>query len=210
MFTLLLKEINDFLNSLIGYIVLIVFISVIGLFMWIFPGNFNVIDSGYANLESLFVIAPWIFMFFGPAITMKSYSDEKRSGTFETLLTKPISVWQIVLAKYIAGLILVLFAIIPTLIYFISVYELGVPKGNLDIGGIMGSYIGLGFLATGFIAIGSFASALSDNQIVSFIFGVFISFICYIGFDSLSELDWFGSFDNIILKSWNESTLQCP
>lgn len=200
MFGLLRKEVNDFLNSLIGYIALIVFITITGLFMWIFPGNFNVLDAGYANLETLFVIAPWVFMFLAPAITMRSFSEENRAGTIEVLLTKPVSDWQIILSKYGAGLLLMIFALLPTLVYFISIFELGAPKGNLDLGGTFGSYIGLGMLAMGFIAIGLFASSLSNNQIVSFILGVFLSFLCYIGFDSLSELSVFDSMGTLVIK----------
>ena len=134
MLTLLSKEINSFLNSLIGYVVIIVFLVAIGLFMWVFPGDSNVLDSGYASINTLFIIAPWVFMFLVPAITMKLFSEEKRLGTMELLFTQPLSDMQIILAKYFAGLLLVLFSLLPTLVYFISIYYLGNPVGNIDIG----------------------------------------------------------------------------
>src|SRR5688500_1161088 len=124
MFSLLQKEISSFLNSLIGYIVIIVFLTTIGLFMWVFSGDFNVIDDGFSNIDTLFIMAPWVFMFLIPAVTMLSFADEKKAGTIELLLTKPLSDLQIILPKYFAGVLLVIFSILPTLIYFISVYKL--------------------------------------------------------------------------------------
>jgi ABC-2 type transport system permease protein len=183
MFTLLKKEINGFLNSLIGYIVMIVFLLMLGLFLWIFPMQFNILDNGYANLDGLFLLAPFIFLFLIPAITMRSFADEKKSGTLELLMTQPLTEMQVVLAKFFAGLILVVIALVPTLIYYLSVYLLGLPAGNLDSGSIWGSYVGLLFLGAAFVAIGIFASSLSDNQIVSFILAVFISFFVYMGFE---------------------------
>ncbi len=183
MFTLLKKEINGFLNSLIGYIVMIVFLLMLGLFLWIFPKQFNILDNGYANLDGLFLLAPFIFLFLIPAITMRSFADEKKSGTLELLMTQPLTEMQVILAKFFAGLILVIIALVPTLIYYLSVYLLGLPAGNLDSGSIWGSYVGLLFLGAAFVAIGIFASSLSDNQIVSFILAVFISFFVYMGFE---------------------------
>lgn len=183
MFTLLKKEINGFLNSLIGYIVMIVFLLMLGLFLWIFPMQFNILDNGYANLDGLFLLAPFIFLFLIPAITMRSFADEKKSGTLELLMTQPLTEMQVILAKFFAGLILVIIALVPTLIYYLSVYLLGLPAGNLDSGSIWGSYVGLLFLGAAFVAIGIFSSSLSDNQIVSFILAVFISFFVYMGFE---------------------------
>lgn len=199
MLALLLKEINSFLSSLIGYIVIGLFLLAISLFMWVFPGNNNVIDAGYANIDTLFVMAPWVFMFLVPAITMRSFAEEKRTGTIETLLTRPLSDLQIILAKFLAGFVLVLFSLIPTLIYYLSVNALGSPPGNIDSGGMWGSYIGLLFLGGGFVSIGVFSSSLSDNQIISFIIGVFLSFFCYLGFESLASLELFGKIDSLIL-----------
>lgn len=203
MVTLLKKELSSFLNSLIGYIVISVFLISIGLFMWVFPssgGQFNVLDAGYANIDTLFIIAPWVFMFLVPAVTMRSFSEEKRTGTIELLLTRPLTDWQIIFAKYFAGFLLVVFSLLPTLIYYFSVRTLGNPPGNIDTGGMWGSYLGLLFLAAGFVAIGIFASSVTDSQIIAFIFAVFFSFFCYIGFESISSLDLFGSVDSLILK----------
>lgn len=200
MLSLLRKEIQAFLGSLIGYIVIIVFLTIIGLIMWVFPGDMNILNNEYASLGPLFTIAPWVFMFLIPAVTMRLFADENKSGTIELLLTKPLTDLQIISAKYLAGFLLVLFSLLPTLVYFLTIYQLGAPVGNLDIGGMWGSYLGLLFLASGFVAIGLFASALTDNQVIAFIIAVFISFFVYIGFDFISSLALFGSVDLLILK----------
>jgi len=183
MYALFNKEINGFLNSLIGYIVIIVFLVVIGLFLWVVPMQFNILDFGYASIDGLFILAPFVFLFLIPAITMRSFADERKSGTLELLMTQPLTDLQVILAKYFAGVVLVIFSLVPTLIYTISVYRLGLPVGNLDMGGMWGSYIGLLFLGSTFVAIGIFASSVSDNQIVSFIIAVFFCAFFYIGFE---------------------------
>ena len=199
MFALFLKEINSFLNSLIGYVVIVVFLLTVGLFMWVFPGtDFNVLENGYATIDPLFIMAPWVFMFLIPAITMRTFAEEKKTGTIEILFTKPLTELQIILAKYFSGIVLVLFSLLPTLIYYYSVSQLGSPPGNIDTGGMWGSYIGLLFLASAYVAIGIFASSITDNQIISFITAVFLCFITYIGFTSLSSLALFGKFDFFI------------
>ena len=205
MFTLLKKEIRSFLSSLIGYIAICVFLLLISLFMWVINSdenssfNANVLDSGYAKIDSLFIIAPWVFLFLIPAITMRSFADEKKAGTIELLLTRPLTDLQIILAKYFAGVILVLFSLLPTLIYFYSVYKLGNPVGNIDTGGMWGSYIGLLCLGAGFVSIGIFASAITENQVVSFIIGLFLCFFMYVGFDFMGSFSLFGKIDNIII-----------
>ncbi len=200
MLALINKEIRSFLGSLIGYIVIIVFLTTLGLFLWVFPGDTNVLDSGYSSIGALFYIAPWVFMFLIPAITMRLFSEESRTGTIELLLTKPLTDFQIVLAKYIAGFLLVLFSLLPTLVYFYSVYQLGAPVGNIDMGGTWGSYFGLLFLGSVFVAIGLFSSAISNNQIISFIIGVFLCFFTYVGFESISSLKLFGAIDDVIIN----------
>jgi len=192
MFSILKKEINSFFASPIGYLVIAVFLVLNGLFLWLFKGDFNILDNGFADLSSFFLLSPWIFIFLIPAITMRSFSDEKKQGTLELLLTKPISHLQIVLGKYFGALILVVIAILPTLIYVYAISKLGNPEGNLDIGSILGSYIGLVFLAAAYIAIGIFASTLSDNQIVAFIIAVFLCFFFYFGFEGLANYKLFG------------------
>ena len=198
MFSLYKKEISSFLSSLIGYIVIIVFLLVIGLFLWVFPLDSNVFYLGYANIDGLFTIAPFVFLFLIPAITMRMFAEEKKTGTIEQLLTQPISDFQIVFGKYFAGLSLVIISLIPTLIYFFSVYELGFPKGNIDQGGMWGSYIGLFFLGASFVAIGLFASSITDNQIISFILAVLLSGFVYMGFEFVWSLDLFGGFGLLI------------
>jgi ABC-2 type transport system permease protein len=181
-----------------GYIVITVFLLVNGLFLWVFPVEYNILDFGYASLDGFFIISPFVFLFLIPAITMRSFAEERKSGTIELLLTKPLSDMQIITAKYLAGMLLVIISLLPTLIYFISVYQLGMPKGNMDIGGTWGSYIGLLFLSSAFVTIGIFASSITDNQIVSFILGVFLCGFVYIGFDLLYSL--FGKID-LFIKS---------
>ena len=194
MLSILKKEINSFFASPIGYLVIAVFLLLNGLFLWLFKGDFNILDNGFADLSSFFLLSPWIFIFLIPAITMRSFSDEKKQGTLELLLTKPISRLQIVLGKYFGAFILVIIAMIPTLLYVYAISKLGNPEGNLDMGSIMGSYFGLLFLAASYIAIGVFASTLSDNQIVAFIIAVFLCFIFYFGFEGISSYKLLGDF----------------
>lgn len=198
MLSLLKKEIYGFLSSLIGYIVISVFLLLMGLFIWVFDTPFNLPNAGFADLDSLFRLAPVVFLFLIPAITMRSFAEEKRTGTIELLLTRPLSDMQIIFAKYIAGLLLVVFSLLPTLLYYFSVNRLGNPPGNIDTGGMWGSYIGLLLLASGFVAIGIFSSILSSNQIVAFIIGVFLCFFFYLGFDFMGSYSMFGNFDGIV------------
>jgi ABC-2 type transport system permease protein len=188
MWAIFKKEINGFFSSLTGYLVIGVFLVLNSLFMWIVPGQFNVIENGYASMESLFAIAPWVFLFLVPAITMKMISEEKRSGTLDLLYTRPVNELEIILAKFLASWALVLLSLVPTLVYFWSVYRLGSPPGNLDMGGTWGSYVGLFFLGGIYAAIGMFASSMSGNQIVAFILAVLLSFLMYLGFDFLSGM----------------------
>jgi len=192
------KEINQFFSSAIGYIVIVVFLIIMGLFLWVFP-EFSILNHGFASMQQLFEISPWIFIFLIPAITMRSFSEELESGTIELLATKPITDFQIIFGKFLAGWALTLLALIPTAIYYYSVYQLGSPVGNLDRGAILGSYIGLALLAGVFTAIGIFASSLTRNQIVAFIIGVFLCFLLYKAFSFISILPSFvGTIDFII------------
>lgn len=194
MYTLFRKEISAFLSSLIGYAVILVFLLINGLFLWIFPQDFNILDYGFAGLDNYFMLAPWVFLFLIPAITMRSFSEEYKAGTMEMLLTKPITDIEIILAKFFANVTLVLFALLPTLVYYFTVYKLGMPAGNIDTGGTWGSYIGLLFLGASFVAIGIFSSIISQNQIVSFMVAVFICGFMYTGFDFIYNLSVFGKF----------------
>ena len=173
MIGIFLKEINTFFSSLIGYIVIGVFLVFLGLMMWVFPDS-SLLEYKFATLDQLFSLAPIIFMFLIPAITMRTFAEENQNGTIELLATRPLHDMEIILGKYFASLALVVFALLPTLIYYYTIHQLGAPKGNLDSGAIIGSYIGLVFLSAAFVAIGIFASSLTDNQIVSFLLAVFI------------------------------------
>lgn len=190
-YAILRKEINSFFSSPIGYLVIGLFLVVNGLFLWVFQGSYNILDSGFADLSPFFTLAPWIFLFLIPAVTMKSFSEEIKQGTLELLLTKPITKWQLVLGKYFGSLILILLALLPTLVYVLTIYYLGNPQGNLDSGAIIGSYFGLIFLGGCYAAIGLFTSSLTQNQIVSFILAVFLSFICFFAFEGLANLTLF-------------------
>jgi ABC-2 type transport system permease protein len=187
MWILFKKEILGFFNSLTGYVVIIVFLIANSSFIWLFRNPLNVIENGYATLESLFALAPWIFLFLVPAITMRMISEEKRSGTLDLLYTRPVNEIQIILAKFFASWALVLFSLLPTLIYFWSISRMGSPVGNVDMGGTWGSYIGLLFLGGIYASIGIFASSLTENQIVAFILAVVLSFLMFRGFDFLGD-----------------------
>ena len=191
MFAILKKEINSFFGSPIGYLVIAVFLLLNGLFLWAFKGEFNILDYGFADLSSFFLLAPWILLFLIPAVTMSSFAEEKKQGTLELPLTKPISHLQIVLGKYFGALLLIIIALVPTLLYVLTVNFLGDPVGNIDLASIMGSYLGLLFLISSYTAIGIFASSLTSNQIVAFIISVFICFFFYFGFDGIA--DYFSS-----------------
>jgi ABC-2 type transport system permease protein len=198
MFALYKKEIAAFLNTLIGYVVILVFLLINGLFLWVFPTEYNILNFGYASLDSFFMLAPTVFLFLIPAISMQLFSEEKKTGTIELLFTRPLNDWQIIGAKYLAGLSLVVIALIPSIIYVFTVYWLSFPVGNIDLGIVWGSYLGLLFLASSFVAIGLFSSALTDNQIVAFVIGITISAVAYFGFEIIYSLDLFGSFDLFI------------
>jgi ABC-2 type transport system permease protein len=195
MLTIFKKEVAGIFSSLTGYIAMVVFLLVVGLFVWVFPDT-NALDYGFATLDTLFFYAPWVFMFLIPAITMRSFSEELRSGTIELLLTRPLSELQIVLGKYFAALFLVVFTLVPTALYYYTISKLGSPPGNVDGGATLGSYIGLMLLAAAFTSAGIFASALTRNQAVAFVIAVFLCFIAYSGFDMLSRLPFIeGRFD---------------
>ena len=185
--TIVFKELSAYFSSLAAYVTITIFLVVLGLFLWVFPES-SVLEYGYAGLDSLFATIPYLFMFLIPAVSMRSLSEEKKEGTFELLATKPLTDWQIILGKFFAVLVIVLIALIPTLICYFSVYQLGNPVGNIDTGAVIGSYIGTILLAAVFAAIGVFSSSLTKNQIVAFSIAVFLCFFLFSGFGSLSQL----------------------
>lgn len=184
--SIVLREIKSFFGSPIGYLVIAIFLIINGLFLWVFDGDYNILNTGFADLTPFFTLSPWILIFLIPAVTMRSFSDEKKQGTLELLLTKPLSIWQIVNGKFVGALLLIIMAIIPTFIYVAVISNLGMPEGNIDMGSTIGSYFGLLFLIAAYSAIGIFTSTLSDNQIVAFIIAVFLCFFFYFGFEGLA------------------------
>ncbi|GJM60547.1 gliding motility-associated ABC transporter permease subunit GldF [Persicobacter diffluens] len=191
------KEVKNFLNSLIAYVVMGVFLIVTGLIVWVFPET-NVIDYGYAELSSLFNLGPYVLMFLIPAICMRTFAEEKKTGTLELLLTKPISDIQIIVGKFLAAWFLVIISLIPTLIYCFSLIQLASPVGNIDSAAIVGSYFGLILLSGIFTAIGILASSLSENQIIAFITAIFLCFMMYSGFDSISNINIWSDYSPLI------------
>jgi len=187
MFAVFKRELFSFLNSLMAYITIGVFLLACALLLWFFPET-SILDYGYAEMSSFFSLTPFLFIFLVPAITMRSFAEERKEGTYVLLATRPLSDWEIILAKYFACEVLVLFALLPTLIYYYSIYQLGLPKGNIDTGAILGSYIGLLLLGAGFTAVGLFASSITKNQVVAFAIAVFICFFAFSGLESISKL----------------------
>ncbi len=200
MFAIFRKEISGFFSSLTGYIVISVYLLVNSLFMWIFPGEWNIFDNGYAGLDTLFFLSPWIFLFLVPAVTMRMFAEEKRLGTIELIFTRPVTERGIIWGKYLASVVLVLLALLPGLIYYYSVFKLGEIPGNLDKGGILGAYTGLFFLASIYASAGIFASSLTDNQVIAFILAVLLCFILYMGFDSAAYLPGLKKIDETIIR----------
>ena len=200
MFAIFKREISEFFSSLTGYMVIIVFLLINSLFMWIIPSEFNVIESGYASIDSLFLLSPWVFLFLVPAVTMKSIAEEKRLGTIELIYSKPITERQIVWGKFLASVALVLLSLLPCLLYYLSVYLLGETPGNIDKGGTFGALIGLFFLASIYASAGIFASSLTDNQAVSFILAVFICFFLYMGFDYMAYMPGLNKIDEFVIN----------
>ena len=200
MIAIYIKEIIHYFSSLIAYIVIGIFLLFMGLILWVFPET-AIPDNNYANLNVFFNMAPTIFTFIIPAITMHSFSEERLNGTIELLMTKPVKSWQIIGGKYLASLSLILFALVPTLVYYYSVYQLGYPVGNIDTGSVVGSYIGLILLAASFTAIGLFSSGLTSNQVVAFVLGTFICFFFHWSFEYASKLPvFFGIFDDLVQR----------
>ncbi|MBP9990633.1 MAG: gliding motility-associated ABC transporter permease subunit GldF [Bacteroidales bacterium] len=200
MYALYKKELSSFFSSLIGYLTIVVFLILTGLMLWVFRSDFNILDYGFAGMDGLFQIAPFLYLFLIPAITMRSLAEEKKNGTMELLLTKPLTDMSIIWAKFLAGFTLVFISLIPTLICYITVYSLGDPVGNIDTGSVVGSYIGLLFLGGAFVAIGLFASSLTNSQIVAFIVAALLCAFAYLGFETLHYMDFLGDVD-LLVKS---------
>ncbi|WP_417886704.1 gliding motility-associated ABC transporter permease subunit GldF [Zunongwangia sp.] len=195
MFAIFQKELRSFFSSPIGYLIIGVFLVVTSLFLFVFTNDYNILDNGFASIKAFFDLAPWIFIFLIPAITMKSFAEEKKLGTMELLLTKPISISKLIFGKYLGNLVVVILSILPSILYVAAIWFLGKPFGNLDIGATLGSYLGLLFLSGSYTAIGLFCSSLTSNQIIAFISSVFLCFISYFACKGLADFD--------IMSSWN-------
>ncbi|MFW0716748.1 gliding motility-associated ABC transporter permease subunit GldF [Pedobacter sp. N23S346] len=199
MYAVFKRELYSFLSSMVAYITIGVFLLVSGLLLWFFPDT-SILDYGYAEMGGFFSLVPYLFMFLIPAITMRSLAEERREGTYELLITRPITLWQIILAKFLASLVLVFFALIPTLVYYYSISKLGFSEGNIDSGAVIGSYIGLFFLGATFTAIGIFASSLTKNQVIAFVICAALCAFAFLGFDYTSQVSAFSSFQSNILS----------
>ncbi len=193
MWAILKKEFFGFFSSILGVLVILVFLIVSGLLLWVFDTPFNIFNAAYADLTLFFELAPWVFLFLIPGICMRSFSEEQRQGTLELLLTKPISLNHLIFGKFLAAFLLCVIAILPTLIYIISIQNLSTTPENIDFGAITASYFGLFFLVSVYTAIGIFSSTLSDNQLIAFIIGVLMCFAVYYVFYGLSNSGLFGS-----------------
>lgn len=192
MVAILNKEIRSFFSSPIGYLVVGIFLTLSSLFLFVFNGSYNILDNGFADLKPFFDLAPWIFIFLIPAITMKSFAEENKQGTMELLLTKPIGTWNLVLGKFFGAFIVSIIALLPSVLYVITIYNLGDPVGNIDIGATLGSYLGLLLLAATYTSIGVFSSAFTSNQITAFIVAVFLCFLLFFAFEGISDFKVFG------------------
>ncbi|MEO0570782.1 MAG: gliding motility-associated ABC transporter permease subunit GldF [Bacteroidota bacterium] len=182
------KELYSFFNAPIGYLILLLFVLLNGLFLWVFRGSFNIFDYGFADLSNFFLLLPWVFLFLIPAITMRSLSEERKLGTLELLLIKPISKTKIVLGKFLGVVAIGLIALIPTIVYVFAISDLGITPGNYDFGVLLGSYFGTVFLLLLYCSIGIYASSLSDNQIFAFVLGAALCFLIFYGPEAISTL----------------------
>lgn len=200
MWTIFRHELRSYFSSLIAYIVIGTFLLFLGLMLFVFP-EFSLLDSGYATLDPFFELAPNVLMFLIPAITMRSMAEEKQLGTLELLLSKPIGIGEIVWGKFLGAILLLIFALLPTLFYFYTVHELGFPRGVIDTGATWASYLGLLLLSASFVSIGIWASSLTDNQIIAFLVALFTCFFMYYAFGFLAKLPvFFGKSDLIVQK----------
>jgi ABC-2 type transport system permease protein len=200
MLSIFKKELWSYFGTLGAYIVALAFLLISSLFLWFFDNDFNVFNIGLASLNNFFVLAPWILMFLIPALTMKSIAEEEQNGTLIWLFSQPVSILSIVLGKYMAVLVLILFSLFPTLIYVYTIFMIGMPEGNIDLGTVFSGYIGLLFLSMAYVTIGIFSSSLVRNQILAFIIGVFFCFFCFFGFENLASYNLLGNLDYFLQK----------
>ncbi|MEJ6589502.1 MAG: ABC transporter permease subunit [Crocinitomicaceae bacterium] len=192
------RELSSFLSSTIGYVFVLIYLIASWLFHWILAYNTNLLEGSEADLIPFFNLSPVIFLVLIPAITMKSFAEERRTGTIELLFTRPISDFGILMAKYLAGVTLLLIALLPTISYYITMFYLGKPIGIIDGGATLTSYIGLLLLGSTFVAIGVFASALTSSQIIAFIVSMFLCWFLFDGLNLLGDFGQLGALDYVI------------
>lgn len=197
MFTIYKKEVFGYFNSLIGYVPIALFLLITGLIVWVFPES-SVVETGYASLDVFFNLAPYLLICLIPALLMRSIAGEKADGTYGLLLSRPLRTSQIVLGKFFGGLTIVILAILPTLIYVLSIYVLAFPSGNIDLGAMKGSYLGLILVGSSFVAIALFCSSLTNNPIVAFLLAVFVNFFIFYAIGATSKILSFGEFEDVI------------
>lgn len=202
---LVLKEIRSFFSSLLGYTVVGVFLLFTGLFLWLFPGGWNVLDGGMASLDPFFGLAPWVMMFLVPAITMRSFAEEHRAGTLELLLTRPLTEGQVVVAKFLGSWVVSLASLLPTLSFVLVVGMLGRPAWNLDMGAVVGSYIGLAVFSGALTGIGLVASSCTTQPLLAFLAGVLTSIVAFFGFGALADFAWLGAWEHAFVQLGMES-----
>ncbi|GGD40762.1 gliding motility-associated ABC transporter permease subunit GldF [Muriicola marianensis] len=188
MLSILKREITSFFASATGPLALVLFLLINGLVLWVFQGSFNVFDYGFSDLSAFFMVAPFVFLILIPALTMKSFSEERKLGTLELLLMKPLPAWKLVLGKLLGVITLGIIALIPTLVYVWCISALGTEAGNFDLGLVFGAYSGMILLLLAYTSIGVFSSSLTENQIVAFLFAVIICLFMYLGFEAISGL----------------------
>ena len=202
---LVLKEIQGFFSSLLGYTVVAVFLLFTSLFLWLFPGGWNILDGGMASMDPFFAMAPWVLMFLIPAITMRSFAEEHRAGTLELVLTRPLTEGQVVLAKFLGAWAVAIAALVPTLSYVLVVGMLGRPAWNLDLGSVWGSYLGLVVFSGALTGIGVVASSCTMQPLVAFLSAMLASIVAYFGFGALADFAWLGEWEHAFVQLGMES-----
>lgn len=193
-----LKELRYYFSTPVAYIVIGLFLLLISLFLWVIPGEWNIIDSGYAQTDGLFYLAPWLFLLLCPALTMRLFAEERQSGTWNLLRTKPIALWKIVVSKFAAAWTIVVIALLPCLVHYFAVAIMAEPQGNIDSGAFFGSFFGLLLISLAYSSIGTFCSSLTKSQIVSFILALLGCAIFYYGFDLAASLFSTGAAVNAV------------
>ena len=198
MFAIFKKELWSYFGNWSAWIIIAAFSLIGTLFLFFFENDSNIFDIGTASLQSYFVLVPWLLMFIIPAISMKTLAEEQQSGTLNWLFSQPVKISEIIGGKFLAVWLVGILCLLPSLVYLYTVYVLGVPEGNIDMGATLGSYFGLILLIAAFSAVGVLASSLSQNQIMAYLLGVFMCFILYFGIEQLASYKLLGGADYVL------------